>query len=90
MNKFHFEINLETNLKDIVEEKNYNYKYNLVGIIKRFFDNENGEYFVALYKDDNTLWKKYNEHNNNKVINVLDPLTENEGLVVMLFYYMIE
>ena len=90
MNKFHFEINLETNLKDIVEEKNYNYKYNLVGIIKRFFDNENGEYFVAFYKDENNLWKKYNEHNNNKVINVLDPLTENEGLVVMLFYYMIE
>ena len=90
LNKFHFEINLETNLKDIVEEKNYNYKYNLVGIIKRFFDNENGEYFVAFYKDENNLWKKYNEHNNNKVINVSDPLTENEGLVAMLFYYMIE
>ena len=90
LSKFQFEINMELNLKDMVEDKNSYFKFKLVGIIKRFFDNKNGEYFVAFYKGNNNLWKKYNANNENKVSNILNPLVENEGLIVMLFYYAME
>ena len=81
---------MELNLKNKVEDANSYFRFALVGIIKRFFDNINGEYFVAFYKDENNLWKKYNSNNENKVRNILNPLVENEGLVVMLFYNAIE
>ena len=90
LNKSQFELNMELNLKNKVENTNSYFRFALVGIIKRFFDNINGEYFVAFYKDENNLWKKYNSNNENKVRNILNPLVENEGLVVMLFYNAIE
>ena len=80
---------MELNLSNLVEDDNSYFKFNLVGIIKRFFDDKNGEYFVAFYKDDN-IWKKFNANNENKVSNILNPLVENEGLVVMRFYYAVE
>ena len=89
LNKFQFELKMELNLSNLVEDDNSYFKFNLVGIIKRFFDDKNGEYFVAFYKDDN-IWKKFNANNENKVSNILNPLVENEGLVVMLFYYAVE
>ena len=90
LNKSKFELNMELNLEKKLEDANSYFRFALVGIIKRFFDNINGEYFVAFYKDDNNSWKKYNENNENKVKNISDPLIDKEGLVVMLFYNAIE
>ena len=90
LNKSKFELNTELNLEKKLEDANSYFRFALVGIIKRFFDNINGEYFVAFYKDDNNSWKKYNENNENKVKNISDPLIDKEGLVVMLFYNAIE
>ena len=90
LNKFQFEIKMELNLNNNVEDRNSYFKFNLVGIIKRFFDDKNGEYFVAFYKGENNIWKKYNSNNENKVSNILNPNVENEGQVVILFYYAVE
>ena len=90
LNKSQFEIKMELNLNNNVEDRNSYFKFNLVGIIKRFFDDKNGEYFVAFYKGDNNIWKKYNSNNENKVSNILNPNVENEGQVVILFYYAVE
>ena len=90
-NKFKFKISVKLNLKNIIEmEKSYN-KYNLEGFVKRFFDKKNGEYFAAIYRDQTSnTWKKYNAKCDNNAPNIMDPLVEDDGLIVMLFYSAID
>ena len=60
-----------------------NYKYKLVGVIKRMIDNK-GEYFASIYLDNDTNeWMLFNR---NEIIKVNNPFVLSEGLVVMLFY----
>ena len=90
-NKFKFKLSVKLNLENKIEmEKSYN-KYNLEGIVKRFFDKKNGEYFSSIYRDrKNNTWKKYNGKNEKNVSNILDPLVDDDGLIVMLFYSAVD
>ena len=71
-------------------EKSYN-KYNLEGFVKRFYDEKNGEYFEAIYRaQKNNTWKKYNARNEKNTADIMDPLVEDDGLIVMLFYSAVD
>ena len=79
-----FKIPLEINLEKMVERKDYPYKFELIGIVQRYFQEKEGEKFVAVYKDQNE-WKKYDKEE--EEINIDKTLSENDnGLPVMLFY----
>ena len=59
------------------------YKFKLVGIIKRMVDNK-GEYFASIYLDNDT--NEWMLCKRNEIIKVNSPFFLSEGLVVMLFY----
>ena len=83
-NSNNFKIPLEINLEKMVERKDYPYKFELIGIVQRYFQEKEGEKFVAVYKDQNE-WKKYDKEE--EEINIDKTLSENDnGLPVMLFY----
>ena len=83
-NSNNFKIPLEINLEKMVERKDYPYKFELIGIVQRYFQEKEGEKFVAVYKDQNK-WKKYDKEE--EEINIDKTLSENDnGLPVMLFY----
>ena len=83
-NSSNFKIPLEINLEKMVERKDYPYKFELIGIVQRYFQEKEGEKFVAVYKDQNE-WKKYDKEE--EKINIDKTLSENDnGLPVMLFY----
>ena len=83
-NSNNFKIPLEINLEKMVERKDYPYKFELIGIVQRYFQEKEGEKFVAVYKDQNE-WKKYDKEE--EKINIDKTLSENDnGLPVMLFY----
>ena len=83
-NSSNFKIPLEINLEKMVERKDYPYKFELIGIVQRYFQEKEGEKFVAVYKDQNE-WKKYDKEE--EEINIDKTLSENDnGLPVMLFY----
>ena len=44
---------------------------------------KNDEHFIAIYKDKNNRWKKSERE---KVEDIMDPLADKDGLVIMLFY----
>ena len=83
-NSSNFKIPLEINLEKMVERKDYPCKFELIGIVQRYFQEKEGEKFVAVYKDQNE-WKKYDKEE--EEINIDKTLSENDnGLPVMLFY----
>ena len=83
-NSNNFKIPLEINLEKMVERKDYPCKFELIGIVQRYFQEKEGEKFVAVYKDQNE-WKKYDKEE--EEINIDKTLSENDnGLPVMLFY----
>ena len=83
-NSNNFKIPLEINLEKMVERKDYPCKFELIGIVQRYFQEKEGEKFVAVYKDQNE-WKKYDKEE--EKINIDKTLSENDnGLPVMLFY----
>ena len=83
-NSNNFKIPLEINLEKMVERKDYPYKFELIGIVQRYFQEKEGEKFVAVYKDQNE-WKKYDKEE--EEINIDKTLSENDNrLPVMLFY----
>ena len=89
--KFKFKLSVKLNLENQMEmEKPYN-KYNLEGFVKRFYDEKNGEYFEAIYREQkNNIWKKYNARNEKNTADIMDPLVEDDGLIVMLFYSAVD
>ena len=83
-NDFQPPIPLYINLKNKIESVTCpNNEFNLVGIVKRFLDEKNEEHFIAIYKDKNNRWKKSERE---KVEDIIDPLADKDGLVIMLFY----
>ena len=66
-----------------IETRDCPTQFNLVGIVKRSLDEKNEEHFIAIYKDKNNRWKKSERE---KVEDIMDPLADKDGLVIMLFY----
>ena len=70
--------------KNKIETRNCPTQFMLVGIVKRVVDNKNEEHFVAIYKDQRqNMWVKSERE---KISNIMDPFSDNEGMVLMLFY----
>ena len=58
--------------------------YNLVGVVKRVIDNKNEEYYISLYLNPyKGIWMISGKYG---IMENIDPLNHNEGLVMALFY----
>lgn len=77
------QIPLFLDLTNKIETRDCPTQFNLVGIVKRSLDEKNEEHFIAIYKDKNNRWKKSERE---KVEDIMDPLADKDGLVIMLFY----
>ena len=72
------------NLGDKIESKNDSYyNFNLIGIVKRMKDVNKGEdYYISIYYDKGRWIKSDRE----KLTEIQSPFTDNDGMVMLLFY----
>ena len=72
------------NLYDKIESKNDSYcNFNLIGIVKRMKDVNKGEdYYISIYYDKGRWIKSDRE----KLTEIQSPSSDNEGMVMLLFY----
>ena len=67
-----------------IEKADSNKKFNLVGIIRRLIDEKGSEYYISIYLDHyQKCWFICDRNNLTKIQN---PLSFNNGMVLMLFY----
>ena len=83
-NTYQPNVPLLLNLANKIEIKNSPSQFNLVGIVKRVVDKKNEEHFIAIYKNQKqNIWIKSERE---IVTSIMDPFSDNEGLILMLFY----
>ena len=71
-------------LSNIVEKKESNSKFNLVGVVKRMVDRKGNEYYCSLYLDPYQNCWFIND--TNKLSKIKDPKEHSRGMVMLLFY----
>ena len=71
-------------LSNIVEKKDSNSKFNLVGIVKRMVDGNLNEHYCSIYLDPyQNCWLI---NNINKLSKIKNPKEHNRGIAMLLFY----